>query len=147
VQAIADDEGVELTAERLWRAFSTEYLENGRYALISHDAVRDPGHEGESDVTVRLRDQGAEKTLQGHGTGPIDGLVDALKRDSGLDFDVANYREHAMGSGANATAVAYVELRLADGTTIYGVGIDKNIVVASLKAVLSGVNRALRRKA
>ena len=146
VQAIADDEGVELTAERLWRAFSTAYLENGRYALISHDAVRDPGHEGESDVTVRLRDQDAEKTIKGHGTGPIDGLVDALKRDSGLDFDVANYREHAMGSGANAAAVAYVELRLADGTTIFGVGIDKNIVVASLKAVLSGVNRALRRK-
>ncbi|MCA9307754.1 MAG: hypothetical protein KDA16_14590, partial [Phycisphaerales bacterium] len=62
-----------------------------------------------------------------------------------LTFDVADYREHAMGMGANATAVAYVELRLADGMTLFGVGIDKNIVAASLKAVLSGVNRALKR--
>ena len=68
-----------------------------------------------------------------------------MRRESGIEFDVANYREHAMGSGANASAVAYVELRLADGATLFGVGIDKNIVVASLKAVLSGVNRAARR--
>ncbi|MBC8018360.1 MAG: hypothetical protein H7X83_07580 [Verrucomicrobia bacterium] len=56
---------------------------------------------------------------------------------SGLAFDVADYREHAMGHGANAAAIANVELRLADGSTLFGVGIDKNIVVASLKAVVS----------
>ncbi len=57
----------------------------------------------------------------------------------------AGLREHAMGTGANASAVAYVELRLADGATLFGVGIDKNIVVASLKAVVNGVNRAVRK--
>jgi 2-isopropylmalate synthase len=63
-----------------------------------------------------------------------------------LTFDVADYREHAMGmgTGANASAVAYVELRLADGSTLFGVGMDKNIVVASLKAVVSGVNKVGR---
>jgi hypothetical protein len=58
---------------------------------------------------------------------------------------IPDYREHAMGVGANAAAIAYVELRLADGTSLFGVGIDKNIVVASLRAVVSGVNRALKR--
>src|SRR4029453_9728307 len=90
---------------------------------------------------------GVERTVSGHGTGPIDGFVDALRRARGLDFDVANYPEPPVGSGANGAAVAYVELRLADGSTLFGVGIDKNIVVASLKAILSGVNRALRRRA
>jgi 2-isopropylmalate synthase len=56
-----------------------------------------------------------------------------------------DYREHTMGHGADATAAAYMELRTPDGTTVFGVGIDKNIAVASLKAVVSGVNRALRK--
>ena len=61
-----------------------------------------------------------------------------------LGFDIVDYREHTMSHGANASAVAYMDLRLPDGGTIFGVGIDKNIVVASLKAVVSGVNRAVR---
>ena len=82
------------------------------------------------------------KTIKGQGNGPIDGFVDALRKESGLAFDVVDYREHAMGHGANASAVAYMELRLPTGAHLFGVGIDKNIVVASLKAVVSGVNRA-----
>lgn len=147
VQAIADGEGGELQADRLWQAFSGEYLENGRFAFLSHAMQTDETNDEQSTLVARIRDNGVERTINGHGTGPIDGFVDALRKESGLDFDVANYREHAMGSGANATAVAYLELRLGDGSTLFGVGIDRNIVVASLKAVLSGVNRMLRRKA
>ena len=143
VQAIADGEGVELPADRLWTAFEGEYLDgNGRYGLIEHEAQS--GH-GAQDVSAKITADGRLKTIKGHGNGPVDGFVDAIRKESGLTFDVADYREHAMGMGANATAVAYVELRLADGTTLFGVGIDKNIVAASLKAVLSGVNRALKR--
>ena len=101
---------------------------------------------GEQDVTAKVTVDGKLKTLNGHGNGPVDGFVDAIRKDSGIAFDVADYREHAMGTGAKATAIAYVELRLPDGGTLFGVGIDKNIVVASLKAVLSGVNRALKRQ-
>ncbi|MFN4141341.1 2-isopropylmalate synthase [Aestuariivirga sp.] len=143
VQAIADGEGVELPAERLWGAFQAEYLEgNGRYGFVSHSASAD---HAQQDVIAKITADGNLKTILGHGNGPVDGFVDAMRRESGLSFDVADYREHAMGMGANASAVAYVELRLADGTSLFGVGIDKNIVVASLKAVLSGVNRALKR--
>jgi 2-isopropylmalate synthase len=143
VQAIADGEGVELPAERLWQAFEGEYLDgNGRYGFLEHKAAADHGDQG---LTAKITADGRLKTISGHGNGPVDGFVDAIRKESGLAFDVADYREHAMGTGANATAVAYVELRLPDGATLFGVGIDKNIVVASLKAVLSGVNRALKR--
>jgi hypothetical protein len=96
-------------------------------------------------VIAKVTVDGNLKTILGHGNGPVDGFVDAIRKESGLAFDVADYREHAMGMGANATAVAYIELKLADGASLFGVGIDRNIVVASLKAVLSGVNRALKR--
>ena len=96
-------------------------------------------------MTAKVSVDGKHKTIHGHGNGPVDGFVDAMRKESGLAFDVSDYREHAMGHGANAAAIAYVELRLADGATLFGIGIDKNIVVASLKAVVSGVNRALKR--
>ena len=143
VQAIADGEGVELAADRLWSAFQSEYLEgNGRYGFVSHSASAD---QAEQDVVARITVDGNLKTILGHGNGPVDGFVDAIRKESGLNFDVADYREHAIGMGANAAAIAYVELRLADGSSLFGVGIDKNIVVASLKAVISGVNRALKK--
>ena len=143
VQAIADGEGVEVPAERLWGAFESEYLEgNGRYGFLSHSASSD---HTQQDVVAKITVDGNLKTILGHGNGPVDGFVDAIRKESGLAFDVADYREHAMGMGASASAVAYMELKLADGTSLFGVGIDRNIVVASLKAVLSGVNRALKR--
>ncbi len=143
VQAIADGEGVELEASRLWTAFEGEYLDgNGTYKFVEHHATSDHGIQ---PLSAKIMVDGKPKTIKGQGNGPIDGFVDALKKESGLAFEFVDYREHAMGHGANAAAVAYVELRLADGTTLFGVGIDKNIVVASLKAVVSGVNRALKR--
>ena len=143
VQAIADGEGVELAADRLWGAFQTEYLEgNGRYGFVSHSASAD---QTEQDVVAKITVDGNLKTILGHGNGPVDGFVDAIRKESGLNFDVADYREHAIGMGANAAAIAYVELRLPDGSSLFGVGVDKNIVVASLKAVISGVNRALKK--
>jgi 2-isopropylmalate synthase len=142
VQSIADGEGVELSADRLWKSFESEYLEgNGRYELVEHRAKQD---HGEQDVTAKIRVDGKPKSITGHGNGPVDGFVAALRTDAGIDFDLVDYREHAMGTGANATAVAYVELRFVDGRTLFGVGIDKNIVTASLKAVVSSVNRALK---
>jgi len=144
VQAIADGEGVEVPAERLWSAFAGEYLDgNGRYGFVSHSASSD---HAQQDMVAKITVDGNLKTILGHGNGPIDGFVDAIRKESGLAFDIADYREHAMGMGANASAVAYVELRLPDGASLFGVGIDKNIVVASLKAVVSGVNRALKRQ-
>ena len=142
VQLIADGEGVEVEASRLWSAFETEYLDgNGKFGFIEHQSASD---HGQQPITAKVTVNGDMKTIKGQGNGPVDGFVDALRKESGLMFDVVDYREHAMGHGANASAVAYMELRMPDGGTIFGVGIDKNIVVASLKAIVSGVNRAAR---
>ncbi len=131
VQLIADGEGVELSSTRLWDSFRSEYLDgNGRYALIEHTAKAD---HGEQNVTARMTVDGNAKTIHGHGNGPIDGFVDAIRKESGVAFEFVDYREHAMGHGANATAIAYVELRLPDGATLFGAGIDQNIVTASLE--------------
>ena len=144
VQSIADGEGVELSADRLWTAFQQEYLDgNGPYALIEHKSTA-TGSDDSQRVTVKLAVDGKAKTITGEGNGPVDGFVAAIKKETGLAFEFADYREHAIGTGANATAVAYVELRLPDGNNLFGVGMDKNIVVASLKAVLSGVNRIVK---
>jgi 2-isopropylmalate synthase len=147
VQAITDGEGVELTADRLWSAFDREYLaDNGRFSFVSFETSLVGDADGDHALVARVADSGVVVTATGHGNGPIDGFVDAMKHVVGLDFDVENYREHAIGSGANAAAVAYLQLRLPDGRTLFGVGIDKDIVVASLKAVLSGVNRVLKKQ-
>jgi 2-isopropylmalate synthase len=144
VQNVTDAEGIEVSADRLWEIFKGTYLEgNGRYGFISH--LTEPVDEDEELrlVVAKVTDRGEPETIKGKGNGPIDGFVAALRQDSGLAFDVVDYREHAIGSGANASAVAYVEIKLKDGRNLFGVGIDKNIVAASLKAVVSAVNRAL----
>jgi 2-isopropylmalate synthase len=144
VQAVTDAEGGEVAAERLWKEFRREYLDgNGHYEFVEHKSKAD---HGEQTLSAKVMVDGKGKSISGHGNGPVAGFVDAIARDAGFTFDVADYREHAMGTGANATAIAYVELRLPDGQTLFGVGIDKNIVTASLKAVTSGVNRALKRR-
>jgi 2-isopropylmalate synthase len=138
VQTITDDEESEVSSDQIWRYFSQEYLDgNGRFAFVSHEL-------GEG-IIARILDAGELKTVTGQGNGPVDGFVDAMRQAIGLDFDVVHYHEHAIGSGANASAIAYMELRLPGEISLFGVGIDRNIVVASLKAVLSGLNRVLPR--
>lgn len=82
--------------------------------------------------------------LQGQGNGPIDAFVEALSRQTGHGISVIDYHEHALTGGANAQAVTYIELKVDDGRALFGVGVDANIVTASLKAILSALNRALQ---
>ena len=90
-----------------------------------------------------MSEGGGVRTLWGTGTGPIDAFVDALRRDLVVEVSVLDYHEHAVGSGADAAAVAYVESSIA-GRAQFGAGRDRSIVTASLRAVLSSVNRAIR---
>ena len=90
-------------------------------------------------IDINLTHRQAPMALQGGGNGPIDAFVDAL----GLDIKLMDYHEHSIGSGANAKAACYVELRLANGPTLFGAATDSNILTASFKAVLSAVNRQL----
>jgi len=139
VQARTDAGGGEVLPEQMWAAFEAEYL-TGRtpVALDSHHTSSADGEDDQLDVTVHV--DGAEKALIGRGNGPIAAFVDAL-RAVGHDVRVLDYAEHAMSSGGDARAAAYVECAIGE-RILWGVGIDANIVTASLKAVVSAVNRA-----
>jgi 2-isopropylmalate synthase len=97
---------------------------------------------GEKDqLTVNVYVDDEIRTLTGEGNGPIDAFVEALGAACGTSIRVLDYHEHAIGGGAGAQAVAYLELRIGE-RTLFGVGIDSNIVSASLKAIVSGLQRA-----
>ncbi|MEL4181182.1 2-isopropylmalate synthase [Roseateles sp. PN1] len=138
VQAVMDDAGKELSAADLWGIFE------GEYGLASTSVQAQLNEAAGGVASLRGQAQVAGQTLQidGQGTGPIDAFVAGLSSQLGAAVRVLDYHEHAIGSGANARAVAYLELRIGEGLTLFGVGVDANIVSASLKAVVSGLNRA-----
>ena len=149
VQAYTDTSGSEVTADELWTIFSDEYLPSeaggelelwGRFALRGTRVVS--GGEGPDTLSVDLLDGGAKITLQGSGNGPIAAFLDALA-GIGVDVAVLDYAEHALAEGGDATAAAYVECSVGE-RVLWGVGIDPSITTASLKAIISAVNRAER---
>src|SRR5664280_9818 len=139
IQKIADSEGGEVTPEEIWRAFEGEYLKPVRpLELISLRHLEgEPGHDR---IEAVLRVDGVERTVVGAGHGPVDALVAALGEELGISVRILDYAEHAMRSGADATAAAYIEADI-DGNVFWGVGIDESIVVASMRALISAINR------
>ncbi|RGE44114.1 2-isopropylmalate synthase [Comamonas testosteroni] len=137
VQREMDASGKELSAADLWELFQREYGVNAvktpQYRLSEADGV--------VHMTAEIEVEGEKYFLDGEGTGPIDAFVQALSATVGRNVRVLNYAEHAIGEGANAKAIAYVELRVDDAQICYGVGVDANIVSASLRAIISGVQR------
>ena len=138
VQARTDAEGGEVTPAQMWEAFSAEYLTPGPVALQAHhtSSVVDT----KDALTVEVSVDGEGRQIEGAGNGPISAFCDALG-SIGIEVRVLDYTEHAMSAGSDATAAAYVECEIG-GQTLWGVGVDTNTVTASLKAVLSAVNRA-----
>lgn len=143
VQSIADSTGKEMTSSMLWQTFEHEYLRADQpLALLEQRTA--PDGQGMQKLTATIRTHGQERLIAGIGNGPIDAFTDALNRHCGLAVRVVDYHEHATGAGANAAAVSYVEVRLnGRARSLFGVGINHNIVNASLYALTSAVNRAL----
>ncbi len=142
VQAETDASGREIAAAGIHAIFCREYLEQtAPYAYAGHKMVEDSSSDEPVQIDITLAHRQAVLHLQGGGNGPIDAFVNAL----GLEVKLMDYHEHAIGSGANARAACYVELRLDNGPTVFGAGIDSNIVTASFKAVLNAINRELAR--
>ena len=133
VQSVMDLEGKELSAQDLWDLFQREYgTERIANPLVEQTAVGDG---------VALTAQWMGQRIQGQGAGPIDAFVNAINAVSTAKVRVLDYHEHALGAGANARAVAYLELRIDEQHTVFGVGMDANIVSASLKAIVCGLER------
>ncbi|MGR2753505.1 2-isopropylmalate synthase [Agromyces arachidis] len=149
VQAKTDAEGGEVTSDEIWRIFNDEYLPApqdrpdekwGRFELLSMRTESDLT--GDVRVRVGLRDGDERVDADGSGNGPVAAFLSVLAAE-GVDVRVLDYSEHAMSAGGDAMAAAYVECQV-EGRTLWGVGIDADISTASLKAVVSAVNRALR---
>ncbi len=144
VQAVMDDTGKEMAAADLWRIFDQAYGLDSAAAL--HPVVTENAGGGVTLAVDVLLD-GRVLHVAGQGSGPIDALVHGLNQHLAPAVRVLDYHEHAMRSGADAQAVAYLELRFGDVLTVFGVGCDANITSASLKAIVSGVQRAMRQGA
>ncbi|HVB07190.1 MAG TPA: 2-isopropylmalate synthase [Acidimicrobiales bacterium] len=137
IQHVTEDIGTEISPGAMWDVFSAEYLSGSAIRLLSHESAVS----GDSDkVTAQLLVDGEHVTITGEGNGPIAAFVAGVRDGLGLAIDVVDYSEHAVSSGASSKAVSYVETAATDGTTRWGVGIDANIVTASLQAVVSALN-------
>ncbi|WP_285724530.1 2-isopropylmalate synthase [Psychromicrobium xiongbiense] len=149
VQRRTDTVGGEVSAAELWEIFTDEYLPSpadgphepwGRYALGSMTA--ETREDGSMTLSANMRIDGVEQRRVGVGNGPIAAFLDILRQD-GVDLRVLDYSEHALSEGGNALAAAYVEAAVGE-RVLWGVGIDANTAVSSLKAVISAANRAIR---
>ncbi|MFI1281573.1 2-isopropylmalate synthase [Streptomyces sp. NPDC020858] len=145
IQAKTDSEGGEVTPKAIWSVFEDEYLPNpenpwGRIQLRSGSTATDK--DGTDTLNVEAVVDGVETVLNGTGNGPISAFFDALA-GIGIDARLLDYTEHTMSEGASAVAASYIECAI-DGRVLWGIGIDANTTRASLKAVISAVNRAGR---
>jgi 2-isopropylmalate synthase len=151
VQDVTDTTGREVTAADIWAIFEREYFpESAAYGYVSHHLVEDSARNA-VELSTEIVQHGTRRKLAGRGNGPIDAFIGAVAGLTGETIRVIDYHEHAIGEGADAAAVTYIELRVGGGAngsdgaqTLFGVGRDRNIVTASLKAILSALNRVAR---
>jgi 2-isopropylmalate synthase len=151
IQKLSEASGGEISSHAVWQHFVSEYLAiQSPIELLPHPGKRDrmklgkdQMEPGKGGMEFWVRFEGHEKRICGAGNGPIAALVDALKRELGVALQVVDYHEHAVGVGADAMAIAYVELDRGKSGTWFGVGRHADSTVASLEAVVAGANRHL----
>jgi len=143
IQTVAEDTGTEITSYEIHRRFVSSDVEPVRpwVELIGHRATTETIETSRTDLQARLIIGGEERTISGAGNGPIDAFVTALQSEGLFAGKIHDYYEHAIGAGSDATAAAYVEVDTGDRNTTWGVGLHESIVSASLRAVVSTVNR------
>ena len=142
IQRITDEEGKEMPSKRIYDRFQELYVEQpgARLKFVDHHTYPDTERKGMRIVSAEITDRGETKRIEGRGTGPVDGFIDALSHYLGVRLSVANYSEHSLQHGSDAAAISYMEIEHPDGK-IFGAGINKNIVTASLEGIVSAANR------
>ncbi|MGD9614793.1 MAG: 2-isopropylmalate synthase [Alphaproteobacteria bacterium] len=146
VQEVADRTGKELTSRDIWGLFESTYLtaDSGGVRLVDYSLFPEP-RAGERRIVATVAVDGAERRIEGVGNGPIAAFVDALRGDCGIALTVLDYHENAVGAGADAQAAAYIQIASSEAggaeRALHGVGMDSDIVTASLKAVASAASR------
>ncbi|MEQ5786771.1 2-isopropylmalate synthase [Erythrobacter sp. NFXS35] len=148
VQRMADALGRELNAADIWDAFRKAYqvqTHPKHFQLVRYEESR--SSDGTRIFAGTIAVDGVEQSVLGRGNGLISSVMGTLREAFGVDLEVADYTEHALGSGTDARAAAYLECRAADGRTIWGCGIDEDVATASVRAVLSAANVAVAQSA
>ena len=142
IQKISDQTGREIRPAEIWAAYEAEYLnQRSPLACIQHS---ESSRTGKITISATVNHSGAEHRVKAVGNGPIDAFVGALNKEFGLDLHVVDYQEQAISKGASASAMAFIEVQFGESESVFGAGMNPNIVTASLDAILCAVNRALR---
>ena len=143
IQAITDSTGREILSDEIWKTFEQTYLAPTRpYRYIGHSEHYDSASFDEYELTTVVRVDGEDREMTGRGNGPLSAFKHALESGIGIEASLVDYQEHAVDAGVEATAAAYIEIELPDRSTAWGVGLDPNIATASMKALVSALNRA-----
>jgi 2-isopropylmalate synthase len=145
IKDLADESGEELSGTQILQAFEQEYLHRSEpFAFEAFHGEEIAQQDGSKVVacTARISIDGIVRELYGRGNGPVDAFVQALNQGDVADFQLLSYAEHALGEGAQAQAIAYIQIQIASGTTCFGAAADTNIELAAVKAVLSALNRS-----
>ena len=145
VQEVTDRTGKEMSSGDIWSLFEETYLRDDGIVLADYSIFPEPREPERRRVAATISVDGIDRRIEGVGNGPIAAFVDALRRDCGIELVVLDYHEDAVGAGADAQAAAYIQIRGEGSGTLYGVGMDNDIVTASLRAVASAATRAAQR--
>lgn len=142
VNHAADQGSRELSPVEVHEVFQNEYVNvSSPLEIVSIDR-EDFSKTGEVGVQAEVRYNGETREVSGQGNGPISAFVDALNKEGWKDFNLIDYRQHSIGGGSKTKAAAYIQIKHEDGTAAFGCGIDSNIELAGLKALVSAINRA-----
>ncbi len=143
VQQMADELGRELNATDIWDTFRKAYyvkIEPRHFRLVDYEETK--AGDGTRIFSGTIAVDGVEKTVSGRGNGLISSVIGTIRDSFGVEIEVCDYTEHALGTGTDARAAAYLECRTKDGSVVWGCGIDEDVAAASVRAVLSAANSA-----
>ncbi len=146
IQAISEQTGKEVLPDIIWDAFEREYLKKSvplsiKTCRIDEQPAGQTTNVRSAEIKALIAINGRERGIAGAGNGPIDAFCKALRTELNIDFDVTAYYEHALEQGSDSQAVAYIQIRDKDNNNVFGSGVDTNISIASLRAIISALNR------
>jgi 2-isopropylmalate synthase len=141
VQKIGDARGGEVTSSEIWDAFKSEYIERrSPFTLRGH---QDDSVDDRDRLTATVTNAGIDHVVAGIGNGPVEAFIDGFRKEFGISVRIVDYEEHAIGNGADAPAICFVEAQVSNSHPTFGVGMHNNIVSASLSAIMGAVNRSI----
>ena len=144
IQRITDTTGKEITSQQIYNEFAGEYLDlDFPHVLHGYESAQNAAGKDRTLLTARISKEGEQFVVQGEGSGSLDAFVTGLRGALELDLRVLDYHEHSKGSGVDATAVAYIEMAI-EGVELWGCGMHTDITTASMRAIISAINRAAK---